>query len=342
MPGVFGLQVLWKGGVTQGILVCVCCMALVWGCFSNPAQAMGEFKEGVFTSEYGSRRYKLYIPSGYQGQAVPLVVMLHGCTQDPADFAAGTKMNTLAEQQPFLVVYPEQPVFANISKCWHWFLPAHQQRGTGEPALIAGMTQTIMTTYQVDPSRVYIAGLSAGGAMTVVMGATYPDLYAAIGVSAGFAYQAARDPLAVLKVAQQGGPDPRQQGTLAYQAAGAAARVVPVIVFHGADDRIVNPVNAEQVLSQWAQTNDLASDDGLDNDNISDTSSCTPAHSTAGYPYTKCVYPDENGEVLMEKWLVYTMGHRWSGGSSAGSYTDPKGPDASEAMIRFFFAHPKM
>ena len=178
--------------------------------------------------------------------------------------------------------------------------------------------------------------------MAVIMGATYPDLYAAIGVSAGFEYQAARSPAAVWVVGQRGGPDPARQGTLAYGAAGAAARVVPVIVFQGANDSVVNPINAGQILSQWAQTNDLASDGGVDNDNITDQGAVTSRGQVPnGYAYTRSVYPDHTGKALMGKWVIETMGHAWSGGSPTGSYTDPKGPDASEAMLHFFTAHPK-
>lgn len=308
---------------------------------SESALAQGQWNSSTYTNDSGTRAYKWFIPSGYHGQRVPLVVMLHGCTQNADDFAAGTKMNTIAERETFIVLYPEQSSEANANSCWNWFEPAHQERGKGEPAIIAGITQKLMSQYNIDHNRVYVAGMSAGGAMTVIMGATYPDLYAGIGVSAGLEYKAAHDLLSAISAQELGGPDPNQQGGLAYLAAGSEARVVPTIVFHGQNDLTVQVVNGHQVLSQWAQTNDYA-DDGLNNDSITDQAAYVEQGQVPnGYTYTRSVYKDSKGEEMMEKWIVDTMTHRWSGGSTEGSYTDPKGPDASEEMYRFFMQNPK-
>lgn len=298
---------------------------------------------GSFISKtYLSRNYKVYIPSGYQsGVATPLVVMLPGCTQDPDQFANGTKMNVLAEQEKFIVVYPDQPSSANQNKCWNWFEPTHQVRNSGEPKDIVGIVNAVKSSYTIDHDRVYVTGLSAGGAMAVILGVTYPDVFAAIGVSSGLEYKAATSMNAAWTAMSGGGPDPVTQGNLAYTAMGSYARTVPVIVFHGTSDYTVGTANGHQVLSQWAQTNDKASD-GTDNNNIDDTADQTITDQvTGGRSYTRYIYKDNNGLVVMEKYMVDGMGHAWSGGDSAGSYTDPKGPNATQLTWEFFKAHPK-
>ena len=310
------------------------------GLASSPARggvaAAGTVVTGQYANAYGARTYRLYIPSGYRTQRAPLVVMLHGCTQTAADFALGTEMDAVAERETFLVLYAEQDPLANPGQCWNWFEPAHQARGAGEPSILAGMTNDVVSRYRVDRSRVYAAGLSAGAAMTVIMGATYPDLYAAIGVSAGLEYRAAANLAEALVAQQTQGPDPDGQGALAALASGGAKRVVPTIVFHGQLDLTVAVANGHQVLAQWAQTNDLV-DDGNDNGSVIATpASSATATVPGGYAYTRFVYNDRRGRPLMEKWLIEEMRHAWSGGSSAGSYTDAKGPKASDEMWRFF------
>ncbi len=295
---------------------------------SSSARAGGQVVERAYTNTFGTRSYKLYIPSGYTGQAVPLVVMLHGCTQTPVDFAAGTRMNVLAEGETFLVAYPEQAPSANGSKCWNWFQAADQQHGTGEPSLIAGITQQIMRQYHVDASRVYVAGLSSGGAMAAIMAATYPDLYAAVGVHSGLAYGAAHDLPSAFAAMKQGPPQHTRLPT----------RVIPLIVFHGDHDRTVAPINADHVLEQWLQM----ADDGADTMHRSARDvTVEPGQAAGGHAYTRFIYHDARGQAIMEKWVVHQAGHAWSGGSPSGSYTDPKGPDASVEMVRFFTEHPR-
>jgi poly(hydroxyalkanoate) depolymerase family esterase len=292
---------------------------------------------------YNSRNYKLFIPTGYQqGTALPLVVMLHGCTQDPDQFATGTQMNALAETEKFFVLYPEEPSSANANKCFNWFDTAHQSRGSGEPALIAGMVNTVKNSYTVDNNRVYVHGLSAGAAMSVIMGVTYPDVFAAVGVASGLEYKAATSMTGGFTAMSSGGPNPDTQGTTAASAMGSYKRTVPVIVFHGSSDYTVATINGNQVVQQWAQTDDIVSD-GSDNNNIDNTADVTETGQVSGgRSYTKYTYKDSAGTEWLVKYIVDSMGHAWSGGSSSGSYTDPTGPNCTQISWNFFKAHPKV
>lgn len=310
------------------------------GCFQISARAAGNWIDGSAANDAGdARNYKLWLPDGYQSNSpAPLVMMLHGCSQNPVDFAAGTEMNQLADQYKFLVVYPEQPASANGTNCWNWFLPEHQTRGAGEPAILAAIARKIQTEYAVRANRIFVAGMSAGAAMSVIAAATYPDVFAAIGASAGLEYKAANDLTAALVAQQTGGPDPDLQGAIAFSEMGARARRMRAIVFHGTLDATVNSVNGAQIVGQWAQTNDLI-DDGADNDSVdaaADQTLTGVAPVANGLNYTRRIYNDASGAPLMEFWLVDLMRHSWSGGSSAGSYTEPRGPRASLEMARFF------
>ena len=293
---------------------------------------------GTFSQEsYSGRTYWLYVPDGYQaGTPTPLVMMLHGCTQTGDGFATSTGMNAIADQETFLVVYPQQPSSANSSQCWNWFETAHQSRGFGEPALLAGTVNDVASSYSVDSDQVFVAGFSAGAAMSVILGATYPDVFAAIGVHSGLEYKAATSTNSAFTAMFSGGPPADPQGTAAYNAMGSNARVVPVMVFHGTSDFTVTTVNGDLVLSQWAQTNDLASD-AVDNDDIDDLEELLEGGQVpGGRTYTRTVYEDSAGNAIMEKYLVDSMGHNWSGGVLGGTYTDPDGPDASQIFVDFF------
>jgi poly(hydroxyalkanoate) depolymerase family esterase len=251
--------------------------------------------------------------------------MLHGCTQSPDDFAAGTRMNEMAEAHSCLVAYPGQTSAANTQKCWNWFRAGDQQRDTSEPSLIAGITREVMRGYAVDPRRVYIAGLSAGGAAAAVMGDVYPDLYAAIGVHSGLPCGAARDLPSAFAAMQQGSGDTARRAGGAMRS-GVQRRVVPAIVFHGDGDTTVNPRNGDAVVAQSAQAVPLK------------------AHSEAGrvpggHAYRRTRHVDPNGQTVIEHWVIHSTGHAWFGGSATGSYTDPRGPDATAEMLRFFLEH---
>ena len=283
----------------------------------TPAEEGGQFIAGSYAQQHGTRPYKLYVPTGYvAGKSLPLVVMLHGCTQDPDDFAAGTRMNRLAEERQCFVLYPAQTKSANQSRCWNWFRRAHQRRDKGEPAIIAGMTREVVRRYGVDARKVYIAGLSAGGAMAAVMGVAYPDLYAAVGIHSGLPVGSAHD-VASAFAAMRGAPP--------VPASGAARGIVPAIVFHGDRDATVHPSNGAQVASQC-----------VDSDDKSIVVVMQRGQVPGGHAYTCSVHTDAAGRVLLEHWEVHGAGHAWSGGSDRGSFTDPKGPDAAREMLRFF------
>ena len=283
------------------------------------AGTRGRFLESAFASGGDGLRYKLYVPSGHAERRRPLVVMLHGGTQGADDFAAGTQMNALAEQQGFLVAYPEQSAAANSMRYWNWFRASDQGRG-GEPALIAGLTQAVTRQYAADASRVYVAGFSAGGAMAAVMAATYPDVFAAVGVHSGLPFGAAHDVPSAFRVMKNGPPgDTRLPG-----------EAIPLIVFHGDRDQTVDGVNARSLLNQWQAAADPAG------------STSTEFRSTVpgGRAFTQTIHADGRGErVLLEQWVVHGGGHAWSGGDVRGSYTDPLGPAASVEMSRFFRLH---
>lgn len=281
----------------------------------NPGPA-GQFISASHSDASAGRRdYKLYIPpAAADGQPLPLVVMLHGCTQNPDDFAAGTGMNEAARQRGFYVLYPAQTQRANTSGCWNWFKHNHQKRGRGEPALLAGMTRALLAAHPIDPQRVYVAGLSAGGAMAAILGDAYPELFAAVGVHSGLATGAASDMPSAFGAMQNGAAaSPRTRAS------------PPTIVFHGDEDAVVHPSNGEHVVA--ASAGALPSEHQRE-------------RSRNGREYSQRRYRQADGRVVAEHWVVHGAGHAWSGGSAQGSYTDAQGPDATEEMLRFFLENP--
>ncbi len=273
----------------------------------------GQFLQGSFSNDAGTRRYRLYVPARAASGPRPLVVMLHGCKQDPEDFAAGTTMNLVAEESGCLVLYPEQPAGANHTQCWNWFDAAHQQRDQGEPSLIAGMTRQVLREHDGDAGRVYVAGLSAGGAMAAVMAAAYPELYAAVGVHSGLPAGAAHDLMSGLNAMKGAGKKMRKGAAL--------GKPVRMIVFHGDRDAVVHPSNGHAVYQQFTH--------GASVREVEDR----------GHAHTKTAALAGDGRVLAEHWTLHGAGHAWSGGSSAGSYAETSGPNASAEMLRFFLRH---
>lgn len=280
--------------------------------------APGRFLEGSFGNAAGTRRYRVYVPARPAEGPRPLVVMLHGCTQNAADFAVGTAMHRSAEAQGCLVLYPDQERSANSSNCWNWFDAAHQRRDAGEASILADMTREVAREHGADMDRIFVTGLSAGGAMAAVLGAAYPDLYAAVGVHSGLPAGAARDLMSGLHAMKGSG----------HVRPAALRRRVPLIVFHGDQDAVVHPSNGEALYRQFT----LAGQDTALRE-IEDRGA-----AGKGRGHTRTTALDADGRVVAEHWVVHGAGHAWAGGDPAGSYTDAGGPDASAEMLRFFLA----
>ena len=282
----------------------------------------GRFLEGHYAGDAGTLTYKLFLPRQRSHQPPPLVVMLHGCTQTPDDFAACTRMNELAEEFGVLVLYPAQAESANRSRCWNWFNPEHQQRDRGEPSLIAGMTRQVATGHGAHPGRIYVAGLSAGGAAAAVLGSTYPDIYAAVGIHSGMAIGTAGGLLSAF-FAMRFGALPQ------VPLPGGTSRMVPTIVFHGDKDPHVHPRNADRIIADSRAA-----------------TSCPPltirtegGQAAGGHTYRRVRHMDASGRTLLEQWTIHGSGHAWSGGCGDGPFVDPLGPDAGREMLRFFLEH---
>lgn len=289
---------------------------------------------------WAGRPVRVWVPRGYRAEApAPLVLMLHGCGQDPDDFARGTGMDDVADAAGALVLYPAQTASANALRCWNWAEASHQSRDAGEPAALAAAVAEAGRAYAVDPRRVYVAGFSAGAAMAVILGATHPDVFAAVGVHSGLEFAAASNAFAGLAAMRTGGPDPQAQGDAAFAAMGPRARVVPVMVFHGDADGTVAAVNGDQVVAQWARTNDRA--DGDADGSLSPTPSASEAGEAGGRRFVRESFRDaRRGAEVIARYRLLGAGHAWSGGRAGGSYVT-EGPDASALLWAFFAQHPR-
>lgn len=300
-------------GATLAVLVC----------------STSAYAGSVQRETHGAREFRVYTPDG-NAAGRPLVVILHGCTQTADGIADASRMDALADEKGFVVAYPEQTSSMGLNKCWEWWDPANQKRDSGEPKEIAEGVVAIADGHGLDRERVYVAGISAGGGMSVVLGATYPDRFAAIGVLAGVEYAAATSLAGVFGASSNGGPDPKLQGERAHDAMGTFARAVPALVIHGDADGVVAPVNGEQVTAQWVRTNTLV---------LGSTAIGEPTTTTgeAGYPFTRKVFPSTTrGGSVVEHLVVSGLGHAWPGGKEGGSFADARGPDASRTLWTFF------
>jgi poly(hydroxyalkanoate) depolymerase family esterase len=330
-PDRTGQRVRARLGITLALLVAA--VALMPGAAASAAT--GTLSSGAYTGPEGTQNYELYVPSTYKaGTPVPLVVALHGCTQTADEFRLLSRWDAQAEAKGFIVLFPEQDPNANQLKCWNFFQDGHMHRSAGEPARIAALTRFIEANYAVNPHRVYATGLSAGGAMASILGATHPDIFAAIGIGSGCEY-AATATCAGYKSA-----DPVQAGQQAYKEMGANAREMPMITFAGDADTTVPPVNADQLVEQWLVTNDLADDATLDGSVSTRPAKATRGRSPGGESYTVRSYVDKSRNELVQYWMVSGMNHAWSGGDGAQRYAFPSGPDETAAMYAFFESHP--
>jgi poly(hydroxyalkanoate) depolymerase family esterase len=285
-----------------------------------PSPSAEQWLSGSFAHRGRTLAYRLYVPPTPAGAAPtprPLVLMLHGCTQDAQDFATGTRMNELARAAGVLVLYPEQTQHANAQRCWNWFKAQHQRRDQGEPELLAALTRQIAAEHAVDTARIYVAGLSAGGAMADILGRSHPDLFAAVGVHSGLPQGVAADLPAAL-AAMRSGPSGASAGN---------ASTSPVIVFHGDADATVHPANGAAIAEAARQQRDGARPE------------VNKGRALNGQGFTHSVYRGAAGNSQVEHWLLHGLGHAWSGGSAQGSYTAPGGVDASAEMLRFFLSH---
>lgn len=307
---------------------------------ASDAQAPGSFQRIAFSAPAGAAQnhYWLYVPPGAASPGtgpMPLVLMLHGCTQNPQDFATGTAMNAAAQAVNALVLYPAQSHDANPKGCWNWFRPQDQARGAGEPATLVAMVRDVMHHHRVDAQRIYVAGLSAGGAMAALLAREYPDLFAAVGVHSGLQPGAARTVMGALSAMKSGAkvPPPARAAQM-----GAGESLPALIVFHGDADQTVHARNAQQLTDAALAARGQAFGQG--------SGQVQSGQSAAGQRYTRTIHVAENAQpsgadTVVEQWILHGAGHAWAGGDARGSHTDPRGVNASQEMLRFFMEHPR-
>lgn len=300
-----------------------------------PQVALGKFDACEYANRAGTRAYKLYVPARLGALPPALVVMLHGCTQSANDFATGTRMNQLADEHGFLVVYPEQATHANSSKCWNWFKAQDQVRDRGEPSMIAGIVREVAAQHQVDTRRIFVVGLSAGAAMAVILGETYPELFAGVGAHSGLPYRSAHDlpsAMAAMKGGRSGIASLKASASLDTAPRRKTTQAVPTIVFHGDRDHTVQQANGIEIVQQAKDAHAAAESE------MAMCNSMERGVSAGGRSFSRTVHADAAGRTQVESWIVHGAGHAWAGGSATGTYTDPSGPDASAEMVRFFLS----
>ena len=294
----------------------------------------GHRVEREFQGVAGSRRYAVWVPRDFDSRTErPLVVVLHGCLQNAADIARGTRFDERADEDGFLVLYPEQPAVVVPAKCWRWYDAAHQSRDSaGEPALLAALTQKVATDYHVDRTRVYVAGISAGGAMAVNILAAYPEIFAAGAAHSALPYRAAVGVAHALAAMRTGVIADSVMPERVLMASGSRREPRPLLVLNGGKDQVVAPRNGDALTRQWTVAVQEWLGQPLDS---------VVVDTTAGGRAARRVSYRASGRTWIEHWTILELGHAWSGGSSSGTYTDTAGPRATDLMAEFFGLRPR-
>lgn len=294
----------------------------------------------VYESEAGSMRYQVHLPPQYDGTTqLPVIMAIHGCGMTGYglnSMKATTQFNSLADREGFIVVYPTQRMFRSLVNCWNSADPREQHRYNGEPALLAGIAREVVQTYNADPAQVHVAGASSGAGAAVILGATYPDVFATVTSVAGGEYGLNQidpdDPEAT---------PPEYTARQAWAQMGDRARQVPLLVIQGEDDTVVPTIVGTRLVEHWTAVGDFI-DDGLLNDSLRLVEETTTVPSEQGrYAYIHTAITTPNSSSLVELYLVEDMGHVWPGPAGDGLFTDHAGPDASAIVWEFARNHPK-
>lgn len=294
----------------------------------------GEWRTGRYAGPAGTRHYDLYLPPRRSRAPLALVVLLHGCQQTSVRFAEDTGFAAAARREGFAVLAPRQETRHQVQRCWRWYSDGHQRRGAGEPALIVGMVEEVRDRawaddgVRIDHRQVYVAGLSAGAAMSLILAATYPDVFAAAGIHSGTAYRSAVRGIGAISAMGAVSEPPADLGL--------AGQIAPLVVVHGTGDRVVRPTNADRIVDQWLASRERVARRGLDRIR---PLAMTSSSVVDGRRCIRTRWYSARGRRMLEYWRVDGLAHAWSGGARKADFIDPDGPDATALLLAFFRRH---